>query len=444
MTMTNRAGRLARYGWLATTLIFAVALVLGSWTNYQGAREAASALNRGQAELLEASIREAFMQQPAAPDPAALQTIMDTHQEAGLRYIALFDAAGAVQATAGVPTFTPALPTDPFTGRGALEQVNDRIRMYMPRPPTRSEFVAQDSMRRAASGTAAQPRVLQQPASARFGGAFGRRWVLIEMEPVLASGIQARAARSLALALAGATILTLAALLFWRTSEQYQRALLSIEEQRRLTVLGEMSAVLAHEIRNPLASLKGNAQLLAEKMETGTREEARAQRVINEAARLEALTSDLLEFARSAPLRVESVEPFAVLTTAAAELGGDGFHVDASHAPAQWPMDENRIRRALVNVLQNARQASPDARPAVRVLQEDGRLVYEVRDFGPGLTPGTEDRIFDPFFTTRTTGTGLGLAVAQRVAEAHGGRVTARTHEDGGAVFRIELPRTGR
>jgi two-component system, NtrC family, sensor histidine kinase HydH len=70
----------------------------------------------------------------------------------------------------------------------------------------------------------------------------------------------------------------------------------------------------------------------------------------------------------------------------------------------------------------------------------DGSLVITVRDFGSGITPGEEKKIFSPFYTTRTTGTGLGLAVAQRVVEMHGGTIVASNHPDGGAVFRITLP----
>jgi signal transduction histidine kinase len=135
------------------------------------------------------------------------------------------------------------------------------------------------------------------------------------------------------------------------------------------------------------------------------------------------------------------VDPVEVLRLSLGDLADDGFVVEADDAPATWPMDAERIRQTLVNVLQNAKQASPDGiRPIVRVAVESDRLVYEVRDFGTGLAEGTEDRIFDPFFTTRTNGTGLGLAVARRVTEMHGGRVTARNHVEGGAVFRIELP----
>jgi len=425
------SARLARYGWLATTAILALALVIASWTSYRAARDAATALNRGQADLLQGAVREAFLQRSGPLGDAGLQEILDAQQDAGLRYIATFDSTGAIAASAGTAVLPLTRPLPPQQPGAATQQSDGRVRILMPRPPTRTELALQDSLRRA--GRAPQR-----------GGGPGRRIVLLEMEPLLAREIQSRAAGSLALALAGASILTLAAVLFWRTSEKYQHALLRIEEQRRLTLLGEMSAVLAHEIRNPLASLKGNAQLLAEKLAGGTRERARAERVIAEAARLEALTSDLLDFARSAPLRVEAVDPVALVRTSAADIAEDAFEIDATTAPSSWPLDPARVRQSLVNVLQNAQQASPqEARPHVRVLQQDGRLVYEVRDFGAGLPPGTEHRIFDPFFTTRTNGTGLGLAVAKRVAEAHGGTVTARNHEQGGAVFRIELARTG-
>jgi two-component system sensor histidine kinase HydH len=203
-----------------------------------------------------------------------------------------------------------------------------------------------------------------------------------------------------------------------------------------------MSAVMAHEIRNPLASLKGHAQLLAERLPADSRERARAERVVGEASRLEGLTSDLLDFARSGPLEVKAADPLEVLRLSMCDVAEDGFEVDAKEAPPTWTFDAGRVRQALVNVLQNARQASPvDRSPHVRVFERDGSLVYEVRDHGPGLPEGSETRIFDPFFTTRTNGTGLGLAVARRVAEMHGGRIEAHTHAEGGAVFRITLPR---
>jgi two-component system, NtrC family, sensor histidine kinase HydH len=424
-----REGRLGRIGWLITTLALALALIAGAWANFMGARASASTLNRGQADLLEAAVRDNFMQETTPLHAETLAQILATHGDAGLRYIAVFDTAGTLTMSAGDPELPPAPPTEPTFGRQPLEPVGDRVRFYMTRPPTFVEIAAQDSIRRERAPNAAR-RVPPQ-----------RRWVLIEMDPVLASTLESRAARSLILSIAGATILAFAALLFWRISEKYQSALLRLEEQRRLTLLGEMSAVLAHEIRNPLASLKGNAQLLAERLADGSREQARAERVVGEATRLEALTSDLLDFARSGSLTRHAADPVDVLHHSISDVAADGFDVDTAAAPAEWTFDAERIRQTLVNVLQNARQASPaGSRPRVRVATEGRRLVYEVRDFGPGLAPDTASRIFDPFFTTRTNGTGLGLAVARRAAELHGGSVTARNHEQGGALFRIEIP----
>jgi two-component system sensor histidine kinase HydH len=428
--MTTRSGRASRLGWLLTTIALAIALIASSWVNHRGARDAAVALSTGQADLLEAAVRDDVMQHQGALDDALFASILASNEEAGLRFIALFDTLGSVLASAGTPIIEPVPPQRQSFGRGDLLPAgSDRVRMYMPRPLTLREMQAPPDSARAAG----PPRADRRPPQ--------RRWLLLEMEPVLATNLQARAARSLALSIAGATIITLAALLFWRTSEQYQKARLHLEEQRRLSLLGEMSAVLAHEIRNPLASLKGNAQLLAERLDPESRERARADRVISEATRLEALTSDLLDFARNAPLHVSDVDPASVLHTSIADVAEDGFEIDTVAAPQQWPMDEARIRQALVNILQNARQAAPDRRPRVRVAKQKEQLVYEVRDFGAGLPDGAADRIFDPFFTTRTNGTGLGLAVARRVAEAHGGSVSAANHPEGGAVFTIALPR---
>ena len=123
------------------------------------------------------------------------------------------------------------------------------------------------------------------------------------------------------------------------------------------------------------------------------------------------------------------------------EVGRDAFDVHAEGTPHVWPLDERRMRQALTNVLRNARQATPEGtRPEVAAGRSNGSLVFTVRDYGAGLAPGDEQKIFNPFFTTRTTGTGLGLAVALRVAEMHGGTITAGNHPSGGAVFRIVIP----
>jgi two-component system sensor histidine kinase HydH len=271
-------------------------------------------------------------------------------------------------------------------------------------------------------------------------------YVVVEFEPTAAARLTQTARRSLALAVAAAALLSLAAWIFVRMSARYENARLRLEQRRHLTLLGEMSAVLAHEIRNPLASLKGHAQLAAERMPDGTREKACVEQVIASADRLDALTSDLLSFARSSAIELEPVSPVDVMRMAAADVfdvvNETSLILEIGTAPAIWPLDAGRVRQALINLLDNARKASSGPRaPVARVALESNRLVFEIRDFGPGLPVGGEKRIFDPFFTTRTNGTGLGLAVASRVAEMHGGEISAANHRDTGAVFRLSIPR---
>src|SRR6185503_10210907 len=126
------------------------------------------------------------------------------------------------------------------------------------------------------------------------------------------------------------------------------------------------------------------------------------------------------EFARSGAIRQEVVDPVALLSDAASGLPVD---VEAAGAPSAWSLDRERIRQVLVNLLENAAWAAGEGRVQARVAQEAGDLVYTVRDQGPGFPEEDLPRIFEPFFTGRTDGTGLGLAVARRIVELHGGAI---------------------
>ncbi len=201
-----------------------------------------------------------------------------------------------------------------------------------------------------------------------------------------------------------------------------------------------MAAVLAHELRNPLASLKGHAQLLARMLPTDGKEAQKADRVVAEATRMERLTTDLLDFARSAALRRASVDPTALLRASVEGLGA-AVALDVDAAPARWSLDPQRMRQALDNVLRNAIQASPEGVEArARIAVERGRLVFEIEDEGPGIAEAELEQIFAPFHTRRVRGTGLGLAVARRVVEQHGGTIIASNRPEGGARFVIEVP----
>jgi two-component system sensor histidine kinase HydH len=397
--------------------------------NFRAARGAVQTLNMGQAEIHAAGLRAMRMEEGPIEGTEALRSVLDSQREAGLRFIALVDAEGEVLLSVGEPVegegsgviYQPEAPT----GVPRLAVVADRVRAFVPAPPERAVLSP----------------FQQGRTPSRVTVRFRPRYYVLEFEPVPASNVVAQATRSFFLSCIGAALLTLIAVGFWRVSRRYEAAQRQIESQKRLSQLGEMSAVLAHEIRNPLASLKGNAQLLAESLTEDARMKRRADRVVGEAIRLETLTADLLDFARSVPVTRTLVDPGELVRATAEEVAPGRVVVELSGAPELWPLDRDKLHQALANLIRNACQIMDDGpTPIVAVLVENGQLVFTVRDFGPGVEAVNRERIFEPFFTTRTQGTGLGLPVAKRIAELHGGSIRAESHPEGGAVFRITLP----
>jgi two-component system sensor histidine kinase HydH len=269
---------------------------------------------------------------------------------------------------------------------------------------------------------------------------LNRLGIVIEFEPLVANQLLDRAFRSLILGALAAGLLMLTALFFWRATLRRELEERAMEDQRRLSTLGELSAVLAHEIRNPLASLKGHAQLLAEGTAPEGPDRKRVDRIVTEARRLEDLTTDLLDFVRTGPLDLAPVPVEEFLRGVISEAGKTPVQLKMTGAPESWIFDAQRIRQVLQNLLQNAVEASPEGAAIDLVATTKGNsLVIICRDHGEGISEGDVDRIFEPFFTTRTRGTGLGLAVARRIVELHGGTLTVRSLPAGGAEFRMTL-----
>lgn len=417
--MKARAFRVTRWGWLATTFALVVALLATAWASQRSAARAADTLIRGQTDVLAEAFREYMRMRSGPPVQAALDSFVTDRSDAGVRYVGVRLPLEGDVLEAGASLGGP--PTGEGGGRrgGPPEPgfVGDRLRLDMPilmcsRPPCTG-------------------RGGMSPASAT-----------LEIEPVVAEELAAGARRTFIVAAIVAAALLAIALLFWRQSIRREQEQLRFEQERRLASLGEMSAVLAHEIRNPLASLKGNAQLLAERLSGKEPEVRKVERIVSEAQRLEVLTADLLDFARTTSIEPVTTDPVELLQRAVEEVGAEAFALRTTGVPP-WPLDGDHVLRALTNLLRNARQASPpDARSEVGISTRNGTLVFRIRDFGPGIPPGDETRIFEPFYTTRTSGTGLGLAVARRIAELHGGSITAANHAGGGAVFEFTIPRS--
>lgn len=227
-----------------------------------------------------------------------------------------------------------------------------------------------------------------------------------------------------------------------------------IQEKDRLATLGQMAAGLAHEIRNPLAGMKGAAQFLqAESLASlnGDNKDM-LQVIVTEANRLDKVVRQFLDYARpfELDLRPEHINAVVthVLTLHRAsgipdnielveELSGD---LPASH------LDSMRLAQVLLNLLQNAGQAMPEGgRISVETRRHTARhrhnsIEVVVRDTGPGISEDALPNLFIPFFTTKKSGTGLGLPICQRIVEAHGGELEVQSVEGLGATFIVRLP----
>lgn len=220
-------------------------------------------------------------------------------------------------------------------------------------------------------------------------------------------------------------------------------------QSEKLAALGQLSATIAHEVRNPLAVIRSAAQSLGEQVQAGDVDGQRAcQFITAEIDRLTNVVGSLLAFAR--PLRLEpravGVEELfdGALLLAAPDLARQHVRV-ARTAPAATPLrvhaDVDLVRQVLVGLLINAIEAAgTDGEVSLDATVRDGAVEIDVADSGPGVPPELTARIFEPFFTTRAKGTGLGLPIARQIVEAHGGKLDVGERRGGGARFTVRLP----
>ena len=192
--------------------------------------------------------------------------------------------------------------------------------------------------------------------------------------------------------------------------------------KRNLESLGEMSAGLAHEFKNAIATLQAYAQLLE------------STELLNEVRNLSSMVTAFLNFARPQPLQMENVELGSLIEECASELKLN-LILDLNESVVR--ADERMLRQAVLNILRNAAEAVQE-QGSVFVKVKDQTI--EIRDTGNGIPADQLSKIFIPFFTTKPKGHGIGLALAHRIVIEHGGTLTAANSPEGGAVFTIRLP----
>jgi len=235
-----------------------------------------------------------------------------------------------------------------------------------------------------------------------------------------------------------------------RSNRSLQEAQAELRRGERLAALGQLTAGLAHELRNPLGTMKTSAELLSRKVSA---ENAIAKEMAGfiayEVDRTNSLITRFLDFARPEHLKLETADITTLLDRAIARFEreqkstGTDVTVFKNYSPdvPAVRFDAELMERVIANLLLNAAQASPPgAVVTVKTLSDQAEVEISVIDRGSGIDPKNMENIFNPFFTTKPEGIGFGLAIVSKIVEEHGGRIAVESTPGEGSVFRVFLP----
>jgi PAS domain S-box-containing protein len=216
-------------------------------------------------------------------------------------------------------------------------------------------------------------------------------------------------------------------------------------------ILGEVTAIFAHEVRNPINNISTGVQLIASRLGKDHPQFEALERIQKECLRLNQLMGDVLAFARPLELKIEPLDLTDVLQRLLARWeprfrqAGIECHTSFSPDTPRAAADPRTLEQIIVNLITNAVQAMTDGGTLSVTLGpargSPGPMVeLKIADTGPGIPPEVRDRIFDPFFTTKKDGTGLGLAITRRILSAHKGTISLESYPDAGTVFTVQIP----
>jgi signal transduction histidine kinase len=227
--------------------------------------------------------------------------------------------------------------------------------------------------------------------------------------------------------------------------------LVQAEEQLRhadrLSALGKLSAGIAHEVRNPLASIKGTAEILSDTFQPGDKEYEFVEILIKEVNRLDAVVADFLDFAKPKPPELKSSKIndiiLSVLKLTEHQIARSRINLK-THLEDTLPsvyVDPEQMKQVFLNLIINAVQAMPDGGILEVSSHMDGsKIVCVFSDTGTGISKDQQKNLFTPFYTSKKKGTGLGLAIVCRILEGHKGEIEFATEENKGTCFTISLP----
>ncbi len=229
-----------------------------------------------------------------------------------------------------------------------------------------------------------------------------------------------------------------------------QVAELQVEQSQKLSLVGQIAAGVAHEVKNPLATIKGTADILTDDKTSQSEREEFKQIMRNEIKRIDATVTEFLEFARPREITLEHINLTEVVETSLRQIEAHARQQDISiHQQLENDIwingDLEKLHQMLLNLLLNAIQASSEGDAIEVLLSKSGDLArITVADPGSGIKDSDMEHIFEPFYTTKAAGTGLGLAVAKAIIDAHGGHIHFEHRPVRGTIAAVDLPVAGR
>ncbi|MBD3217427.1 MAG: sensor histidine kinase [candidate division Zixibacteria bacterium] len=230
---------------------------------------------------------------------------------------------------------------------------------------------------------------------------------------------------------------------FARKKEEAERKL---QHAQRLSMMGQMTASIAHEIKNPLGSIKGASQILKDDSLSDEEKQEFAEIIEKETDRLDFVVKDFLSYARPSPARFEIIDPREILNSASRQLNYQArenninIHIDYNNAPL-IKADSDKLRQVFLNILLNSFQAMPEGgKVEIKCSQENNHAVITVSDNGIGMPKSDMEKIYEPFYTTKSRGSGLGLATTKAIIEEHKGSIDVDSIEGKGTTLKIMLP----
>jgi signal transduction histidine kinase len=231
-------------------------------------------------------------------------------------------------------------------------------------------------------------------------------------------------------------------------NQNLQEAEAAVRRSDRLAALGQLSAGLAHELRNPLGTIKTSAEMLLKNVPADNAvAREMAGFISSEVDRTNSLVTRFLDFARPLAVRLEKTDLTQVIDQAVSDVEKHQPPFDVTiyknYSPEIPPffLDGELMERVMYNLLLNAAQASPPSGSiTVKTRQIDGMVEIAVIDRGSGIQPKLIENIFNPFYTTKSGGVGLGLAIVSKIVDEHGGSISVESEPGEGSVFRVYLP----